>query len=253
MILLALSKRHEKDFWITEVKTGPTNWGNEPLHKIDGLAIKKSWANPCFTAYEVKVSRGDFLRDDKWPAYLSQCHQFFFACPAGLIQPEELADDVGLIWYDPEASRLRVRRKAVFRPIEIPPQLLYYIIMSRIESDRHPFFSSAREHLEAWVEDRGNRQRLSRMVTGKIADTIRQQERQIFELQTQLKSANWEREQANDVYAKLSKLGIQTWHGDWFSDLARRLHGSIPHDVVRDIVRIQQQLDGLAKRVKLGV
>jgi hypothetical protein len=48
---------------MTEVKNGPTQWGKH--YRMDAVAIKKSWANPCITCYEVKVDRQDFLRDEK--------------------------------------------------------------------------------------------------------------------------------------------------------------------------------------------
>lgn len=49
--------------------------------------------------HEVKVSRSDFLKEinsEKWRKYLSFCHQFYFACPVGLVQPKELPTNVGL-------------------------------------------------------------------------------------------------------------------------------------------------------------
>ena len=94
----ALFKRHTDDLFLTEVKTGAT-WSNKDLLKFDAIAIKKSWAKPRLTGYEVKVSRSDFLNDQKWPDYLPHCRCFSFVCPKGLIQPEELTDEVGLIWY----------------------------------------------------------------------------------------------------------------------------------------------------------
>lgn len=58
----ALSKRHTDDLFLTEVKTSAT-WSNKELLKFNAFAIKKSWAKPRLTGYEVKVSRADFLND----------------------------------------------------------------------------------------------------------------------------------------------------------------------------------------------
>ena len=58
-IKIALSYKHIKDFFLTECKSGST-WFTVPgdMKILDALAIRKSWANPCFTGYEIKVSRG---------------------------------------------------------------------------------------------------------------------------------------------------------------------------------------------------
>jgi len=47
--------------------------------------------------YEIKVSRSDFLGDDKWDNYLKYCNYFYFVAPKGLIGKHELPDGVGLI------------------------------------------------------------------------------------------------------------------------------------------------------------
>ncbi|MCL6443133.1 MAG: hypothetical protein K6T83_06715 [Alicyclobacillus sp.] len=97
IVLHALAKRHaEKDVWFTHVKNGPTHYANPgELAILDGVAIAKSWAHPTIRGYEVKVDRGDFLRDNKWPKYLEMCHELSFVCPPGVIEPEEVADGVG--------------------------------------------------------------------------------------------------------------------------------------------------------------
>ena len=89
-----LAKRHTNDMFFTEVKNGPTWLGRH--NRIDCLAIKKSWANPCITGYEVKVSRSDFVQDNKWQAYLHMCNELYFACPKGLIALDEVPENSGL-------------------------------------------------------------------------------------------------------------------------------------------------------------
>lgn len=49
--------------------------------------------------YEIKASRADFLRDEKWRAYLPYCTQFSFVAPAGLMQRWELPAGIGLVEY----------------------------------------------------------------------------------------------------------------------------------------------------------
>jgi len=167
----ALSKRHRKDLFLTEVKTDST-WVGRPM-RIDAIAVKKSWVQPCITGYEIKVSRSDFMGDQKYPAYLPFCHCFSFACPTGLIKPEELHESIGLVWYKPETGGLTTKRKALYKHMdEIPSRLLYYIALSRVDSDRHPFFSDARKFCEAWLQDKADRYTLGADVRQRVQSLL---------------------------------------------------------------------------------
>ena len=65
--------------------------------------------------YEVKSSRGDFLADGKWQAYLPFCTHYAFGAPAGAIQRWELDRDVGLIEYGhPAFERMMANRRFGF-------------------------------------------------------------------------------------------------------------------------------------------
>ena len=186
-IIRVLQRRHSRDLWFTEVKDGST-WLRNHV-RLDALAIRPSWTHPRFTGYEVKVSRSDFLRDEKWDAYLPLTHQFSFACPWDLIQPEELATDIGLYWVSPE-GRVKQVRKPVLRPMtELPTALLYYVILSRLDSEHHPFFSGAREAIEAFLADKTARQELGRSFRSQLV-------RQVTELQQTLRQTQQERDMA---------------------------------------------------------
>lgn len=229
----ALSQRHKDEFFLTECKTGET-WGNDALQKFDALSIKKSWASPCFTGYEVKVDRQDFLRDDKWPGYKNYCHRLYFACPTGLIKPEELPDDVGLVWYNPEKGTLFTKKKAPFRDIEVPAPMLYYILMSRLDSERHPFYSSTREFLEEYVADKVEARKLGVLVGTKLAQ-------QVQSLAEEKESLEWRMKrykEASDQLDELSKLTNEIagfnlrWHPE---KLAEVLRAGVSDNVMRQV------------------
>jgi len=133
-ILAALAAKHANDVWFDHVKLGPT-WGATRLRIMDGLAIKKSWASPCFTGYEVKTSRSDFLKDEKWPDYLPACHRFYWACPRNLIKPSEVDDQCGLV-YVKANGKVYTRKKAIYRTIDEPAGLFYYLILSRLDAEQ---------------------------------------------------------------------------------------------------------------------
>lgn len=72
-IKLALKEFHngKPSYFITECKTCSTYFPDpQGLLKFDGLAITKSYTKPNIIGYEIKVSRNDFLQDNKWHLYL---------------------------------------------------------------------------------------------------------------------------------------------------------------------------------------
>ena len=108
-IKLALRDMHlsRSSYFITECKTCSTYFPDpQGLLKFDGLAITKSYTKPCIIGYEIKVSRNDFKQDNKWHLYLQYCNEFFFVVPTGLVKKEELPDNVGLIYYNPDTKAL---------------------------------------------------------------------------------------------------------------------------------------------------
>ena len=123
----------------SEVKTGPS-WGQggRKLYIMDAVAIEKSWAKPCIHGYEIKISRSDFTRDKKWQNYQKYCHKFSFACPAGLIRPDELPGDVGLLYYSAEHDTLFTKRRAMYRKIDLRSrevvEMLLYLAMYRADN-----------------------------------------------------------------------------------------------------------------------
>lgn len=139
-ILSHLSRLHEDQDppWVfyAEVKSGPS-WGqgHRKLYILDAVAIKKSWTKPCIEGFEIKADRSDFLRDKKWQNYQAYCHKFSFACPPGVIKPEELPGDVGLLYYSPEHDALFTKRRAMRREIDMRSAevvgMLMYLVMYR--------------------------------------------------------------------------------------------------------------------------
>lgn len=171
----ALADKHVKDFFITECKSGST-WltPTGDMKILDGLAIRKSWSHPCFTGYEVKVSRGDFLRDAKFYTYEELVNCLYIVCPNGMIERTELPESVGLMYYNPETKALTTRKKAIWRKIEYSPDMLLYIIYSRLDSDRIPFYSDKREYFEGYLADKYSCRMLGRDVKSKlIAENIK--------------------------------------------------------------------------------
>ena len=89
---------------------------------IDALAVScfMSTKYKC-VGYEVKVSRTDFMAElrapDKTKRSAFCCTQFFFACPAGLIKPVEVADPYGLVYVN-ENGRTRMVKRSSMPPTQ---------------------------------------------------------------------------------------------------------------------------------------
>lgn len=243
MILRQLEKKHRrKDAFFTEVKNGSTFMPpRQGLLRLDAVAFKKSWAHPLVTGYEIKVNRQDFLRDNKWNTYLQYCHKFFFACPKGLILPEELPPEVGLIYYNPDKNCISTKRKAVFRNIEMPVDILYYLVISRLDSDRHPFFSSKREFFEEWVADKKNKLRLSYEVSNKMTEKLKAAEKAVNKVEREIAIYKRDAEELKRIVAILHKYGISRWGIE--DELEYALSNAIPRGLLNDLKRVKADLE----------
>lgn len=258
-ITRALASKHlltGREIFFTEVNTGPVqNRPSGSCCRADALAIHKSWANPCFTIYEVKVSRSDFIGDRKWTEYLSYCHIFRFACPAGMIKPEELGPEIGLVWYYPETGELVTKRAGHYRNVEIPPTFLQSIIMAKLDSDRHPFFSHRRNYFEAFVRDKADKRLLGVHVGGKLKDHVHQLEDELSSLK--LSSERWRQdaevlEQVNSVLTPHGLRIYAHWPKQDIDRLKLALENKgtgLSREAVRIIKNLGREIDQLRQIV----
>jgi hypothetical protein len=88
----------------------------EEAWRIDAYAIRCYSSDPGHLrrAFEVKVSRGDFLSEMKKPSKrqyaLDVSHEFYFVTPAGLVRKEEIPAECGLIFVNDDGSTKLVKR-----------------------------------------------------------------------------------------------------------------------------------------------
>ncbi len=136
----ALYRRHRDWVVFKELRIGcGFNGGNEL--SIDVWAIKPAASSGCpAISYEIKISRGDFLRDLKSPLKQRGARlfsdQFFYVAPPGMIKPEEVPDWAGLMEpYKPEYwenwKSLKTMVPAPFRSKEMPSWPLVVSMMRR--------------------------------------------------------------------------------------------------------------------------
>ncbi|KKL00924.1 hypothetical protein LCGC14_2627870 [marine sediment metagenome] len=203
-LITLLEQRHAGDVFVAECKDGPTHAGQHV--RLDGWAMKRSWANPLVVGYEIKVSRSDFLNDNKWPAYLPMCNQLYFVCPTGLIQPPEVPGEVGLLWAAKTGTRLYTKAKAAHRDIEIPEPVWRYVLMCRAVITReHRVGQGQREFWEAWLKQK----KLDREFGYRVSKALRERvNSKIVDVEIENKRLKKLVDQYDDIRQMLTSLGI---------------------------------------------
>lgn len=239
----ALSKIHTNDFFITECKNGGTFTPNkEGLYIFDSVAIKKSWTKPKITIYEVKVDRGDFLRDIKYHCYLPYCHELYLVAPKDLIKKEEIPTEIGLKYYYPESGAIKTVKKAIYRNIEVNANMLMYVIMNKLDSDRTPFYSCRKEYAEAYINDKADKRNVGYTLGTKLAKQIAEMENEIYSL----RHSQEKMEILKKLIAVMKKHSIGGWYEKYLPDaLDNYLSKGYPpeiDDIQRNINNIQATL-----------
>lgn len=243
----ALTAYHPKDYFITECKTCSTYFPDpQGLLKFDGLAMTRSYTAPCITGYEIKVSRSDFLGDNKWHLYLQYCNEFYFVVPTGLISKDEVPENVGLIYYYPETGKLLKKRKAVYRKIEEPIGVYKYIIYSRLEQDRVPFYEDRAEYAKDYLADQSQKRKIGRQFGSKMAKDLRECQERL----ERLENVESQLEQLHKIEKILEKHQIlgRSWcmnTADTLTELDKALGSSYPKELNRVENDLQRALDDL--------
>ncbi|MFH2116745.1 MAG: hypothetical protein ABII85_01735 [Bacillota bacterium] len=166
-ITLALKMRHNRrgDYFASQVKMGSA--GNKIL---DAIAIPITWSPITIIGYEIKVSRADFMNDQKYPHYMSTCNLFYFVVPKGLIEKDEVPLTVGIIEYN--NGNLRQIKKPLYRKVEINTDMLLHCIFYQVHQYNRP--KTRQEYLDdvkAKVE--------SKNYGNKISEKIKELERRL--------------------------------------------------------------------------
>lgn len=205
----ALRKKHGGYDWAIYFEVTLGRGGG----RLDGLAVKKSWVNPCFQGYEIKTSRNDFKSDNKWTNYLDYCHKFYFVCPKGIISREEIEEmdeNIGLIYYSPDyADNFHTMKSPLFKNIGLPSkEFLFRIIMSKLESDRYPFHSSKAEYFKKWLKNKENNRNLAYSLDGAIGDIIEDQEQKLTNIRFTEKKLKEKEEAIDEVFNYLRERNL---------------------------------------------
>lgn len=164
----AIKEKHEnsEDIFASQVKIGPA--GSKIM---DAVAIKKTWSPRTVIGYEIKVSRQDFLSDQKHPVYMENCNIFYFVTPKDIIQDGELPEGAGHMIYNPETGKLRTVKKAPYRKVPINPDVLLHIMFWKM--DRYFGYRTKAEILEDYKAKK-SLNAIGKEISLKIRDLERQ-------------------------------------------------------------------------------
>jgi len=229
-ILELLQNKHIKDVVIPECKNGET-WGARDLLKLDAWVLRRSYSPLTTIGYEIKTSRADFEKDQKWTGYLDLCHEFYFVCPAGLIRATDLPSRVGILWAS-KGNRLYTKRKSerVEPDVKKLNRLLIYVVMARSKIVANMYMldveeKSRTQQIREAVEKANEQKELAYFIRGHI--------RKLYEELTKKEAdLSYRERNVEDFERQLARLGI-TWdseRADW-----------------QDNQRVQQEIAGLKK------
>lgn len=108
-----------------------SNYGKYPTKRIDAIAMKVGYTKLQLWGYEIKVSRRDFVQDEKWHDYLDMCNSLYFVCPHGVITKDEVPAQCGLMYVTKNGSMIRTVKKAPYRKVEYRPTYFMGMIFNK--------------------------------------------------------------------------------------------------------------------------
>ena len=211
-LLNLLKNKHSKDLCVHECKNGPT-WTSNKVKRFDLWVMKRSYTEPMTLIYEIKVSRQDFLQDDKYQTYLPYCTDFYFVAPPGIIIPDEVPVEAGLLISSKNATMLYCKKKAPHRNIEIPVGVYKYILMSRTRIvDGYEQKQDQREYWRNWLENKKENQKLGYNVSRKIRQLY---DKNVQEVKVRQNRLDIQIEKLEGVKYILNELGFNENNLGW--------------------------------------
>lgn len=136
VITQALNDRYSKG--LDHVFARQVKLGSAGSKIIDAVAIKKTWSPVTVIGHEIKISRQDFLGDNKYPEYMKACTNFYFVCVNGIADKSEVPKDVGLMIFYPESGTLQIKKKAPYYNRDISAEMLLHIIFWKLDEYNRP-------------------------------------------------------------------------------------------------------------------
>lgn len=243
-----LATKHHDDIFVSQCKNGPTH-GATNLLRMDAWVMKRSWSNWSTIGYEIKSSRSDWIRDKKHLEYSRLVHEFYLVCPPGCISEKELEPEIGLMWTTKSGSKLLTKRKAAVKDIEIPTDLLIYVLMHRaniLPHSRMVFDGNPRERWEAWLRAKEDDKEFGRNLRGTIA---KRHQDLVWRTQRENEQLRKENEKLSLVKELIEARGISLYLSG-AKEIATKLQEVVNDRTIRSIEQTSSDLETLAKKLR---
>ena len=249
-ILELIRVKHSEDLVVAECRTGPSQTARAKYVIMDCWTAPHSWAHYQATAYEIKVSRQDFVQDNKWTAYLPYCHYFYFAAPPGIVNVKELPAEVGLYETSTNCKRLMLRKKAAYRKVEIPVDFYKYLLICRtdIRNDRSTK-ASAQQYWAEWLKKKELDHDFGWRVSQSLKKTV---DDQITKVRAENRSLKEQIDELRDVRQQIQAMGLDpakilSWNArNQVRDRLEEIRSGLPKELQTHI----EQLEHLLKYAK---
>ena len=210
-----LLNRHSKDVCVSQCKSGQS-WSSEKVKIFDLFTMKRSYSNWCCCIFEIKITRNDFLQDDKWQTYLPYCNEFSFVAPPGIIDPAEVPADAGLLLSSKNGTRLYCKKKAPHRNVEIPDSVFNYILMSRTRIVESTYNNNSafdwKIYWEKWLATKKEKRDFGYHVSKKIREL---HEEKVIEVERKQKRLERKIDRFENVERILKELGLDGGKLPW--------------------------------------
>lgn len=123
-----LAERYKGPGWALFFQYMPMTSFEATMNRIDLIAVGLWHKHDKIMAFEIKVGRSDFLKDlkqfkKKHQFALRISDEFFYVCPWGLIEKEEVPVDAGLMYVN-KGNKIKIMKPARVRIVkQVPFQL----------------------------------------------------------------------------------------------------------------------------------
>lgn len=174
MKLVPRKPRMADDWSFWRVKFGDKYWETPEYkqkqaqvaeHTAQWNALIQAYVPPFTAVVEVKTTKGDFQRDDKWirPSPVSLR---YLAIPAGMLKRHEYPQDWFILEFSAEGKLLRVAQEGKF--LEIPPEkkmwIIHNIALRRHHRTEHVWLRGVRKKFLAEQSEKKQHNRVSNIV-----------------------------------------------------------------------------------------
>lgn len=250
-ILGLLQARHADDVFVPEMPCGPGAG-----RRIDAWAMKRTWQNSPSTAYEIKVSRGDWMQDEKLHDYLEYAHRLYLVCPWGLIPVDEVPKGVGLQWVTKTGGRFITKKKAQVQ--REPPKFhtaLMGIMVNRVrrgplrpEMARHTPLTGVDRYTQL-LADRESKKRIGYQVGAAVREHIRR-------VESEARKVKMENERLRPLKEWMAEQGLDiTWRPkDELEAMKAKeqdlLNGILPPKIQSQLRRLAGTINELTKAME---